>query len=140
MKISPINNNQTRITNNTKKQNPTFKGVKEFFNQDIAEFLNREVSPAAIGLGFLGMCAIAGFAGRQSAKLNREVTTNKIGNFINSQNCDKNSLEIEDVTGDEIVDFIITRQDGSEVIYDAVEDELLEYKTEYKTTLTKIKE
>ncbi|MBE7703267.1 MAG: hypothetical protein E7Z89_04360 [Cyanobacteria bacterium SIG28] len=136
MKISPINNNQTRITNNTKKQNPTFKGVKEFLNQDITKFLNQQVSPAAVGVGVLGLCAIAGFAGRQSAKLDRETTTNKIGNFINNQDYDKNSLKVVDVTEDGIKDFVLTRQDGSEIVYDAMEDELLEY----QTVLTKIEE
>jgi len=122
MKISPINNNQTRITNNTKKQNPTFKGVKEFLNQDITKFLNQQVSPAAVGVGVLGLCAIAGFAGRQSAKLDRETTTNKIGNFINNQDYDKNSLKVVDVTEDGIKDFVLTRQDGSEIVYDAMGD------------------
>ena len=136
MKISPINNNQTRITNNTKKQNPTFKGVKEFLNQDITKFLNQQVSPAAVGVSVLGLCAIAVLAGKQSAKLDRETTTNKIGNFINNQDYDKNSLKVVDVTEDGIKDFVLTRQDGSEIVYDAIEDELLEY----QTVLTKIEE
>lgn len=126
MRISAISNNQIRVANNNKqkKNNVSFNGVKEFLNTDMTKVLNQKISgTTAFGIVALGMVS-TGFLVDRIEK-NRDI--NKIGNFINDKNYNKNSLKVQDYTNDGIVDFELTDKNGKKVVYDAVNNRILEY-------------
>ncbi len=131
MRISAISNNQIRVANNNKQKtnNVSFNGVKEFLNTDVTKILNQKISgTTAFGIVALGMVS-TGFLVDRIEK-NRDI--NKIGNFINDKNYNKNSLKVQDYTNDGIVDFELTDKNGTKVVYDAVNNRFLEPATTLK--------
>lgn len=130
MRISAISNNQIRVANNKQKKNDvSFNGVKEFLNTDMTKVLNQKISgTTAFGIVALGMVS-TGFLVDRIEK-NRDI--NKIGNFINDKNYNKNSLKVQDYTNDGIVDFELTDKNGKKVVYDAVNNRFLEPATTLK--------
>ena len=128
MRISAINNNQfKRINNNRQNNNVSFNGL----TTKIDKILTNKTTPLKILIGMtaLTISYIAGLSQRSEA-------INKIGNFINSENYNKDSLKVKDYTNDGVLDFELVDKDGNKVIYDANENKLLEY----TTTLQEIKE
>ena len=128
MRISAINNNQfKRINNNRQNNNVSFNGL----TTKIDKILTNKTTPLKILIGMtaLAISYIAGLSQRSEA-------INKIGNFINSENYNKDSLKVKDYTNDGVLDFELVDKDGNKVIYDANENKLLEY----TTTLQEIKE
>ena len=128
MRISAISNNQFKtINNNRQNNNVSFNGL----TTKIVKILTNKTTPLKILIGMtaLTISYIAGLSQRTEA-------INKIGNFINSENYNKDSLKVKDYTNDGVLDFELVDKDGNKVIYDANENKLLEY----TTTLQEIKE
>ena len=129
MRISAISNNQIRIANNKrqKKNDVSFNGVKEFLNTDVTKVLNQNISgTTAAGIVALGVVS-TGFLVDRMTRIEKNRDINKIGNFINDEKFNKNSLKVQDYTKDGIVDFELTDKNGKKVVYDAVNNRILEY-------------
>lgn len=129
MRISAISNNQIRVANNNKqkKNDVSFNGVKEFLNTDMTKVLNQKISgTTAAGIVALGVVS-TGFLVNRMTRIEKNRDINKIGNFINDKNFNKNSLKVQDYTNDGIVDFELTDKNGTKVVYDAVNNRILEY-------------
>lgn len=129
MKISAINNNRINvITSNNKQKNNNkvaFRGIKETLNKNIIEVLPPSFWITTTATLFLGSPIIAELAHRAENKK----TINEIGNFINSENYNKDSLKVKDFNNDGVLDFELVDKDGNKVVYDAKKKELLEYTT-----------
>ena len=132
MKISAINNNQFKTVNNNNRQNNniSFNGIKE-----IGTALKEPVSSQIAALGVISITILGGIASALTVSTEKNETINEIGNFINSDNYNKDSLKVKDYTNDGVLDFELVDKDGKKVIYDAKKNELLEY----TTTLQEIK-
>lgn len=129
MRISAISNNQIRVANNNKqkKNNVSFNGVKEFLNTDVTKILNQKISGTTVaGIVAVGI-ASTGFLVDRMTRIEKNRDINNIGNFINDKNYNKNSLKVQDYTKDGIVDFELTDKNGKKVVYDAVNNRILEY-------------
>ena len=133
MRISAISNNQFKTVNNNKKQNNnvSFNGIKE-----IGTALKEPVSSKIAALGVISITILGGIASALTVSTEKNKAINEIGNFINSENYNKDSLKVKDYTNDGVLDFELIDKDGNKVIYDAKENKLLEY----TTTLQEIKE
>ena len=134
MRISAISNNQIRVANNNKqkKNDVSFNGVKEFLNTDMTKVLNQKISgTTAAGIVALGVVS-TGFLVVRMTRIEKNRDINKIGNFINDKNYNKNSLKVQDYTNDGIVDFELTDKNGPKVVYDAVNNRFLEPATTLK--------
>ena len=120
MRISAINNNQFKTINNRQSNNVSFNGL----TTKIDKILTNKTTPlkVLIGMTALAISYIAGLSQRTEA-------INKIGNFINSENYNKDSLKVKDYTNDGVLDFELIDKDGNKVIYDAYEGKLLEYRS-----------
>ena len=121
MRISAINNNQFKtINNNRQNNNVSFNGL----TTKIDKILSDKTTPLKVFIGItaLAISYIAGLSQRTEA-------INKIGNFINSENYNKDSLKVKDYTNDDVLDFELIDKDGNKVIYDAYEGKLLEYRS-----------
>ena len=128
MRISAINNNQFKtINNNRQNNNVSFNGL----TTKIDKILTNKTTPLKVLIGMIALAIsyIAGLSQRTEA-------INKIGNFIDSENYNKDSLKVKDYTNDGVLDFELIDKDGNKVIYDASNKQLLEY----TTTLQEIKE
>ena len=127
MRISAISNNQFKAINNNNKQNKnvSFSGVKEFLNKDIRTVLNKPVSQEACVLVLATTAVLGGVGATLLAISEKKEAINKIGNFINSENYNKDALEVKDFTNDGVLDFELTDKDGNKIVYDAKEDQLL---------------
>ena len=132
MKISAINNNQFRTVNNKKNNNVSFNGIREVLNKEVSTV----ISPKTAVLSLLAVTIASPFIAVFTHRAENKKTINKIGNFINSENYNKDSLKVKDFTNDGVLDFELIDKDGNKVIYDANENKLLEY----TTTLQEIKE
>ena len=132
MKISAINNNQFKTVNNNNRQNNniSFNGIKE-----IGTALKEPVSSQIAALGVISITILGGIASALTVSTEKNETINEIGNFINSDNYNKDSLKVKDYTNDGVLDFELVDKEGKKVIYDAKKNELLEY----TTTLQEIK-
>lgn len=134
MRISAISNNQIRIANNKrqKKNDVSFNGVKEFLNTDVTKVLNQNISgTTAAGIVALGVVS-TGFLVDRMTRIEKNRDINKIGNFINDEKFNKNSLKVQDYTKDGIVDFELTDKNGKKVVYDAANNRFLEPTTTLK--------
>ena len=133
MRISAINNNRFKVIHNNNRQNNnvSFNGIREVLNKDIAEVFTPEQCALLTALFVIGTPIIAAI----STISEKKETINEIGNFINSENYNKDSLKVKDYTNDGVLDFELVDKDGKKVVYDAQENELLEY----TTTLQEIK-
>lgn len=133
MRISAISNNQFKTVNNNKNQNNnvSFNGIREVLNKDVSTV----ISPRTSVLSLLAVAIASPFIAVFTAKMSKKETINEIGNFINSDNYNKDSLKVKDYTNDGVLDFELVDKDGNKVIYDAKKNELLEY----TTTLQEIK-
>ena len=120
MRISAINNNQFKTINNRQSNNVSFNGL----TTKIDKILTNKTTPlkVLIGMTALAISYIAGLSQRTEA-------INKIGNFINSENYNKDSLKVKDYTNDGVLDFELIDKNGNKVIYDAYEGKLLEYRS-----------
>ena len=121
MRISAIGNNQFKTVNNNNRQNNniSFNGLTE-----INTTLRKQISPQMALLGTVALvCSYL------TGLTQKKETINEIGNFINSENYNKDSLKVKDFTNDGVLDFEIIDKDGKKVIYDAKENKLLEYTT-----------
>ena len=128
MRISAINSNQFKTVNNNKKNNNvSFNGLTE-----INKPLRKQISPLIMAL--LGTVAL--FCSYLTGLTQKIKTINEIGNFINSENYNKDSLKVKDYTNDGVLDFELVDKDGKKVVYDVQKNKLLEY----ATTLQDIKE
>ena len=127
MKISAISNNQFKAINNNNKQNKnvSFSGIKEFLNKDIRTVLNKPVSQETCALALAATAVLGGVGAALLAISDKKETINKIGNVINSENYNKDALEVKDFTNDGVLDFELTDKDGNKIVYDAKEDQLL---------------
>ena len=128
MRISAISNNQFKTVNNNNRQNNniSFNGLTE-----INTTLRKQISPQMALLGTLALvCSYL------TGLTQKRETINEIGNFINSDNYNKDSLKVKDFTNDGVLDFELVDKEGKKVIYDAEKNKLLEY----ATTLQDIKE
>ena len=130
MRISAVNNNRVNsITSNNKQNknnnNVAFRGLRETLNKDITEVLPPKFWATSTVAIILSLPIIATFAHRAENKK----TINEIGNFINSENYNKNSLKVKDFNNDGVLDFELVDKDGNKVVYDANKKELLEYAT-----------
>lgn len=95
----------------------------------MTKVLNQKISgTTAFGIVALGMVS-TGFLVDRIEK-NRDI--NKIGDFINDKNYNKNSLKVQDYINDGIVDFELTDKNGKKVVYDAVNNRFLEPATTLK--------
>ena len=128
MRISVISNNQFKTINNNNRHNNNipFNGLTE-----INTTLRKQISPlmALLGTTALVCSYLMGLTQKRE-------TINEIGNFINSDNYNKDSLKVKDFTNDGVLDFELVDKEGKKVIYDAEKNKLLEY----ATTLQDIKE
>ena len=133
MRISAINNNQFKTVNNNKKNNNvSFNGIREVLNKDVSTV----ISPKTAFLSLTALIIASPFIAVFSHRAENKKTINEIGNFINSENYNKDSLKVKDYTNDGVLDFELVDKDGKKVVYDAKKNELLEY----TTTLQEIKE
>ena len=128
MRISAISNNQIRVANNNKqkKNDVSFNGVKKFLNTDMTKVLNQKISAEATGVMLAISIATTGVLVNKMTQIEKNRDINKIGNFINDTNYNKNSLKVQDYTDDGIVDFELTDKNGKKVVYDAVNNRFLE--------------
>lgn len=128
MRISAISNNQIRVANNNKqkKNDVSFNGVKKFLNTDMTKVLNQKISAEATGVMLAISIATTGVLVNKMTQIEKNRDINKIGNFINDKNYNKNSLKVQDYTDDGIVDFELTDKNGKKVVYDAVNNRFLE--------------
>ena len=127
MRISAINNNQFKVIHNNNRQNNnvSFNGLTE-----INTILRKQISPLMALLGTVALvCSYL------TGLTQKKETINEIGNFINSENYNKDSLKVKDFTNDGVLDFELVDKDGNKVVYDAKKNKLLEY----TTTLQEIK-
>ena len=133
MRISAISNNQFKTVNNNKNQNNnvSFNGLREVLNKDVSTV----ISPRTSVLSLLAVAIASPFIAVFTARMSKKETINEIGNFINSDNYNKDSLKVKDYTNDGVLDFELVDKDGKKVVYDAKKNELLEY----TTTLQEIK-
>lgn len=133
MRISAISNNQFKTVNNNKNQNNnvSFNGIREVLNKDVSTV----ISPRTSVLSLLAVAIASPFIAVFTAKMSKKETINEIGNFINSEIYNKDSLKVKDYTNDGVLDFELVDKDGKKVVYDAKKNELLEY----TTTLQEIK-
>ena len=133
MRISAINNNQFKVIHNNNRQNNnvSFNGLRETLSKDIAEVITSKNSALMTALFVIGTPILAAIA----TTIEKKETINEIGNFINSENYNKDSLKVKDYTNDGVLDFELVDKDGNKVIYDAKNNKLLEY----TTTLQEIK-
>ena len=127
MRISAISNNQFKTVNYNNRQNNniSFNGLTE-----INTTLRKQISPL---MALLGTTALV--CSYLTGLTQKRETINEIGNFINSDNYNKDSLKVKDFTNDGVLDFELVDKEGKKVIYDAKKNELLEY----TTTLQEIK-
>ena len=134
MRISAISNNQFKTVNNNKKQNNnvSFNGIIEVLNTDVSTVF----SPKTVFLSLLAVTIASPFIAVFTHRAENKKTINEIGNFINSENYNKDSLKVKDYTNDGVLDFELVVNDGKKVVYDAQKNELLEY----TRTLQEIKE
>ena len=134
MRISAINNNQFKVIHNNNRQNNniSFNGIRK----EIATALKQPVSAKMATLGLLISTTLVGTASILSCLTEKYKIINEIGNFINSENYNKDSLKVKDYTNDGVLDFELVDKDGNKVVYDAKKNKLLEY----TTTLQEIKE
>ena len=132
MKISAINNNQIKTVNNNKKNNNvSFNGIREVLNKEVSTV----ITPKTAALSLTALLIASPFIAVFTHRAENKKTINEIGNFINSENYNKDSLKVKDYTNDGVLDFELVDKDGKKVVYDAQKNELLEY----TTTLQKIK-
>ena len=134
MRISAISNNQFKTINNrqdSNNKNVAFSGLREILNKDIAEI----ITPKHCNLMTAIIAIASPFIATFVANSVKKETINDVGNFINSENYNKDSLKIKDYTNDGVLDFELVDKDGKKVIYDVKKNELLEY----TTTLQEIK-
>lgn len=133
MRISAINNNQFKTVNNNNKKNNnvSFNGIREVLYKD----LSTVISPKTAFLSLTALIIASPFIAVFSHRAENKKTINEIGNFINSENYNKDSLKVKDYTNDGVLDFELVDKDGNKVIYDASNKQLLEY----TTTLQEIK-
>ena len=132
MKISAINNNQFKTVNNNKKNNNvSFNGIREVLNKEVSTV----ISPKTAALSLTALMIVSPFIAVFTHRAKNKKTINEIGNFINSENYNKDSLKVKDYTNDGVLDFELVDKDGNKVIYDASNKQLLEY----TTTLQEIK-
>ena len=125
MRISAISNNQFKTVNNNNRQknnNISFNGIKE-----IGTALKEPVSYKIAALGVMSITILGGIASALTVSTEKNETINEIGNFINSENYNKDSLKVRDYTNDGVLDFELIDKDGNKVIYDAKKEQLLEY-------------
>ena len=134
MRISAINNNQFKVIHNNNRQNNnvSFNGIREVLNKDVSTV----ISPETAILSLLAVTIASPFIAVFTHRAENKKTINEIGNFINSENYNKDSLKVKDYTNDGVLDFELVDKDGKKVVYDAQKNELLEY----TTTLQEIKE
>ena len=127
MRISAISNNQFKAINNNNKQNKnvSFSGIKEFLNKDIRTVLNKPVSQGTCALALATTAVLGGVGTALLAISDKKEAINKIGNFINSENYNKDALKAKDFTNDGVLDFELTDKDGNKIVYDAKENQLL---------------
>ena len=125
MKISAINNNQFRTVNNKKNNNVSFNGIREVLNKEVSTV----ISPKTAVLSLLAVTIASPFIAVFTHRAENKKTINEIGNFINSENYNKDSLKVKDYTNDGVLDFELVDKDGNKVIYDASNKQLLEYTT-----------
>ena len=134
MRISAINNNQFKVIHNNNRQNNnnvSFNGIREFLNKEVSTV----ISPKTAVLSLLAATIASPFIAVFTHRAENKKTINEIGNFINSENYNKDSLKVKDYTNDGVLDFELVDKDGKKVVYDAQKNELLEY----TTTLQEIK-
>ncbi len=133
MRISAINNNQFKVIHNNNRQNNnvSFNGIREVLNREVSTV----ISPKTAILSLLAATIASPFIAVFTHRAENKKTINEIGNFINSENYNKDSLKVKDYTNDGVLDFELVDKDGKKVVYDAQENELLEY----TTTLQEIK-
>ena len=131
MRISAISNNQFKTVNNNKKNNNvSFNGIREVLNKD----LSTVISPKTAVLSLTALIIASPFIAVFTHRAENKKTINEIGNFINSENYNKDSLKVKDYTNDGVLDFELVDKDGNKVIYDASNKQLLEYTTVLQET------
>ena len=134
MKISAINNNQFKVIHNNNRQNSnnvSFNGIREFLNKEVSTV----ISPKTAALSLTALVIASPFFAVFTHRAENKKTINEIGNFINSENYNKDSLKVKDYTNDGVLDFELVDKDSNKVIYDDSNKQLLEY----TTTLQEIK-
>ncbi len=87
--------------------------------------VNKPVSQEACVLVLATTAVLGGVGATLLAISEKKEAINKIGNFINSENYNKDALEVKDFTNDGVLDFELTDKDGNKIVYDAKEDQLL---------------
>lgn len=135
MRISAINNNQFKVIHNNNRQNNnnvSFNGIREVLNKDVST----AISPKTAFLSLLAVTIALPFIAAFTQRAENKRTINEIGNFINSDNYNKDSLKVKDFTNDGVLDFELVDKEGKKVVYDAKKNKLLEF----ATTLQEMKE
>ena len=129
MRISAINNNQFKtINNNRQNKTVSLNGIREVLNKEISTV----ISPNTAVLSLAALVIASPFIAVFSHRAENKKTINEIGNFINSENYNKDSLKVKDYTNDWVLDIELVDKDGKKVVYDAKKNELLEYTTTLK--------
>ena len=117
MRISAISNNQFKTINNrqdSNNKNVAFSGLREIINKDIAEI----ITPKQCTLMTAIIALASPFIATLVANSVKKETINDVGNFINSENYNKDSLKVKDYTNDGVLDFELVDKDCKKVIYD----------------------
>ena len=92
MKISAINNNQFKTVNNNKKNNNvSFNGIREVLNKEVSTL----ISPKTAALSLTALIIASPFIAIFTHRAENKKTINEIGNFINSENYNKDSLKVK---------------------------------------------
>ena len=126
MRISAINNNQFKTVNNNKKNNNvSFNGIREVLNKEVSTVISSKTAFLSLLAATIASPFISVFTQRAENKK----TINEIGNFINSDNYNKDSLKVKDFTNDGVLDFELVDKEGKKIVYDAKKNKLLEYTT-----------
>ncbi len=120
MKIAPITTNYITRNNNVK-----FTG--EYTYKDISEAKSKGLNVGLPFGGFIGMvlgilvgCGLNIFENKQFSE--------KYDKVINSEDIQKDTFTVKDITGDEKPDLILYQKDGSKIVIDIANQNILQEK------------
>lgn len=126
MRIAPITTNYITRNNNV-KNNVKFSGLYDDSDEKF-ERTKSEVNSAAmlVGLTVLATMGIGGALLLDNKKANNEEFCEKVEDIYHANNIQKDTFTIKDMTDDNKPDLILYKNDGSIVVIDIANQQVLE--------------
>lgn len=126
MKIAPITTSFTPRNNNIKNNNIKFSG---YYGSD--EYFKKEKSATDAAAILMGVTLASVFVGAgallyDNKKDNSEKFRKEVENIYQSNNIQKDTFTVKDMTDDDKPDLILYKKDGSKVVIDIANQEILE--------------